>query len=85
MSSERTDKAEPGFDKKLARLESLVGELEQGGLELEPAIERYQEGIELLKACHGTLERYRRRVEELTTDAEEALRPFEADPDAVDG
>ena len=71
----------PSFDERLTRLETLVGELEQGGLELEPAIERYQEGIELLKNCHGTLERYKQRVEELTNDAQEALRPFEGDPD----
>ncbi len=73
----------PSFDDKLTRLEGLVGELEQGGLELEPAIERYQEGIELLKNCHGTLERYRKRVEELTADAEDALRPFQGDPDVT--
>ena len=72
---------EGGFDQRLARLETLVGELEEGGLELEPAIERYQEGIELLKACHGTLARFRKRVEELSSEAEDVLRPFEGDPD----
>jgi exodeoxyribonuclease VII small subunit len=62
-------------------LEKIVAELEQGGLGLEPAIERYQEGIQLLKDCHGALEGYRRRVEELTRDASAAMRPFEGDPD----
>jgi len=70
-----------GFDEKLGRLEALVAELEQGGLGLEPAIERYQEGIQLLKACHGALATYRRRVEELTREAEAAMKPFEGDPD----
>jgi exodeoxyribonuclease VII small subunit len=70
-----------GFDEKLGRLEALVGELEQGGLGLEPAIERYQEGIQLLKECHGALAAYRRRVEELTREAGAAMRPFEDDPD----
>jgi len=69
------------FDTRMERLESIVGELESGGLALEPAIERYQEGIELLKQCHGVLSGYKQQVEELTRDAEEALRPFEADPD----
>ena len=55
--------------------------MEQGELGLEPAIERYQEGIELLKACHAQLEGYRKRVEELSADAEASLRPYEADPD----
>ena len=70
-----------GFDARLARLETLVSELEQGGLGLEPAIERYQEGIELLKECHKALAGYRRRVEELTREAGDAMRPFEGDPD----
>jgi len=70
-----------GFDRRLGRLEEIVAELEQGGLELEPAIERYQEGIQLLKQCHLALGGYRRRVEELTREAEEAMRPFEGDPD----
>ncbi len=69
------------FDTRMERLESIVGELEGGGLALEPAIERYQEGIELLKECHGVLSGFKQQVEELTRDAEEALRPFESDPD----
>lgn len=73
--------AQDGFDARLDRLEAIVGELENGGLGLEPAIERYQEGIELLKTCHRTLETYRKQVEELTRDAEQAMRPFEGDPD----
>jgi exodeoxyribonuclease VII small subunit len=71
-----------GFDERLGELEAIVGELEEGGLGLEPAIERYQRGIELLKGCHTILESHKARVEELTKDAEDALRPFEDDPDA---
>ena len=71
-----------GFDVDLERLEGIVADLEEGGLGLEPSIERYQQGIELLKRCHATLEGYRKQVEELTRDAEEVLRPFDGDPDA---
>ena len=72
---------EEGFDARLAALERIVQELEQGGLGLEAAIGRYQQGIELLRSCHGTLERTRKRVEELSLDAEGALRPLAHDPD----
>ena len=78
--AEKTEKA-GAFDDKLGRLEEIVGELEQGGLGLEPAIDRYQEGIQLLKECHLSLDSHRRRVEELTREAETAMRPFEGDPD----
>jgi exodeoxyribonuclease VII small subunit len=79
MSSEKTTDS---FDGRMGRLEAIVNELESGGLELEPAIARYQEGIELLKQCHGVLRGFKAQVEELTRDAEDALRPFEGDPDA---
>ena len=84
QDARETDK-ENGFDQKLARLEALVAELEQGGLGLEPAIERYQEGIGLLKECHRALAGYQRRVEELSREAESEIRPFEGDPDAPGG
>lgn len=84
MSATKKKEAEPGFDERLGRLEAIVSELEEGGLGLEPAIDRYQEGIELLKLCHGTLETYKRRVEELTKDAEQALESFAGDPDFPD-
>lgn len=71
-----------GFDARLERLESLVSELESGELGLEPAIERYQAGVELLKSCRDLLQQHQRRVEELSADAEAALQPFEGDPDA---
>ncbi len=74
--------AELGFDERLERLEAIVAELEHGGLGLERAIERYQEGIEHLRLCHRTLEMYKKRVEELTHEAQAALRPFDGDPDA---
>ena len=80
------DPSDPaGFDERLAHLEAIVAELEDGELGLEPAIERYTRGIELLKSCHATLAAQRARVEELTADAERTLRPFAGDPDDGEG
>jgi exodeoxyribonuclease VII small subunit len=88
MSAQAGEKGEgrqPSFDERLARLETIVGELERGDLGLEPAIERYQEGIDLLKECHTLLAGYRRRVEELTAEAEQSLQPYGRDPDLPAG
>lgn len=74
-------KKEPTFDERLQRIESIVADLEQGDLGLEPAIDRYQEGIALLKDCHGVLAGYRKRVEELTGEAEASLAAYSNDPD----
>ncbi len=72
---------EPTFDERLLRLEELVHEMESGELGLESAIERYKEGVGLLKSCRGVLDGYRRQVEELAEDAEASLQPYEGDPD----
>ena len=69
------------FDSKLARIEDIVAELEEGGLDLEAAIARYKEGVELRKECGQVLAGFKKQVEELTQDAEEALRAYEGDPD----
>lgn len=71
---------EPSFDQRLERLEALVAELENGGLGLEAAIARYQEGVRLLRECRTTLESFQKRVEEL--GAEGQTRPYAQDPDA---
>lgn len=76
---------EPDFDTRLARLEALVGELEEGGLGLEAAIERYREGVELLGGARDQLAGYRKQVEELTRGAQDALKPYAGDPDLAGG
>jgi exodeoxyribonuclease VII small subunit len=80
----RSETAEPSLDERLARLEAIVAELESGGAPLEQAIERYQEGVELLKRCRTTLGQYKKRVEELSASAEQSLREYAGDPDAED-
>ena len=73
--------AGPSFDERLARLEAIVAELEGGGLSLEPAIDRYQEGVALLRDCRGILAGFQKRVEELSADSETGLKPYARDPD----
>ena len=84
-ASKKTSKAvatdEPHFDERLAQLEGLVAELEDGCLGLEAAIEKYQTGIGLLRSCHTTLGTYKARIEELSAEACVTLSAIE-DPDA---
>ena len=84
MASAPKPSAEPSqsFDERLARLEAIVAELENGEIALEPAIARYQEGVELLKSCRTLLEGFQKRVEELSAEAEGGVAPYAADPDA---
>ena len=81
--SPKSKQNEPGanFDSKLARIEAIVAELEEGGLDLEAAIARYKEGVELRKECGAVLAGFKKQVEELTQDADNALRAYDGDPD----
>lgn len=79
----RSESGESTLDQRLARLEAIVAELESGGVGLEQAIERYQEGVGLLKDCRTVLSGYRKRVEELSQGAEASLRAYAGDPDAA--
>ena len=73
------------FDQRLTRLEEIVAELEGGGVDLEPAIDRYKEGVNLIKSCTELLSGYRKQVEELTRDADGELRAYAGDPDVDPG
>jgi len=60
-----------GFEEALARLETIVGELEEGQIGLEEALRRYEQGVKLLRKCYNLLERAERRIEMLSgIDAE---------------
>ena len=71
------------FDERLARLETIVADLEQGKLGLEGSIERYQEGVQILAQCQTLLAGYRRRVEELSAGSAGELKPYAGDPDVA--
>ncbi len=83
-SKTNSETPEEDFDVRLARLEALVEEMEEGGLGLEGAIARYEEGVALLKGCREQLTGYRKQVEELTRGAE-VLETYDDDPDVEAG
>ena len=43
------------FEQALQELEQLVKDLEQGDIELNQAVEKYNEGMKLSKHCHDLL------------------------------
>lgn len=51
MSQEK----EPSFEACLGRLEAIVREIEAGNLDLDTAIARFTEGMELVKRCRALL------------------------------
>lgn len=58
--------AEIKFEEALKKLEKIVTDLEKGDLTLDEALKKYQEGIELSRACSARLESARKKVEVLS-------------------
>jgi exodeoxyribonuclease VII small subunit len=70
-SSESSGGKQPTFEEALQRLQAIVQELEKGELGLDRALERYEEGVKLLRQCHDVLQKAERKIELLSgVDAE---------------
>jgi exodeoxyribonuclease VII small subunit len=54
------------FEAALAELEAIVGEMETADLPLEKLIERYEQGMKLVKVCGDKLSEAEQKVEILT-------------------
>ena len=62
--------AEPKFEKDLEKLEQTVEALEAGGLALDDALKRFEEGIKLARRCEKALTEAERKIEILTKNAQ---------------
>lgn len=70
------------LEKSLQSLEKIVDELESGDLPLEKAMQRFEEGIKLTRACQTALRDAEQKVEILLKDAGgEQLETFAEDDD----
>jgi len=61
---------EPRFETAMERLEEIVERMEGGALELDEALALYEEGVRLLRATQGVLDRSEARVHELLADGD---------------
>ena len=66
------------FEAKLAELEALVRQIEQGSMPLDKSLEAFEEGVKLAKECHFILDTASQKVTEIKQSGEET--PF--DPEA---
>ena len=60
--------ADQNFEVLLKRLEAVLDSLEHGDLPLEQAMAAFEEGVGLVRSCHGKLDEVERRVELLMKD-----------------
>ncbi|MBD1575104.1 MULTISPECIES: exodeoxyribonuclease VII small subunit [Vibrio] len=70
------------FEESLAELDSLVDQLENGDLDLEDALKKFERGISLARVSQGKLSEAEQRVEILLNDSDDAeLIPFDPQSD----
>jgi len=68
------DGKEVTLEDRLQRLEVILGQLEAGEVDLERALELFEEGVGHVRNAEGILSRTELKVEELLSDGETA--PF---------
>ena len=61
------------YSDALRRLETIVAELERGGMDLEATLERFEEGSKLLERCQAELKEAEGRLENLRLPDAEAM------------
>ncbi len=77
-ASQKSTLPNDSIESSLARLETIVNEIEQTPPPLETLIERYEEGMSLLKICREKLDAAEKRIEIIsrTGRGEATLEPF---------
>jgi exodeoxyribonuclease VII small subunit len=81
-SSESASLEALSFEAAQQRLEQVVHELEEGQIGLADALNRYEQGVMLLRKCYALLEQAQQRIELLsgvTADGQPITQPFDAD------
>lgn len=56
------------YSEAVARLETIVSELERGGKDLDQTLAMFEEGAALLKVCQGELDAAEGRLAELNLE-----------------
>jgi exodeoxyribonuclease VII small subunit len=73
------------FEKALEKLEKIVEDLESGDISLDEALKKYEEGVELSRACQKKLQQAEKKIEILTRGLDGTLKreSFDASGDAA--
>ena len=62
---------ELNFEKAINKLEKIVNRLESGGLNLDDSMEKFTEGVELVKYCNQELNKAEKKIEVVLKEEDE--------------
>jgi len=72
------------FEQSMAKLEKIVEAIEQGKIGLEDSIEKYSEGMELIRHCSRVLADAELKIQKLQVDAAGEVKAVDMDADELD-
>jgi exodeoxyribonuclease VII small subunit len=75
MSKSKSDEKQPTFAQAIEQLETIITEIEDGEVDLEESIERYEKGIALIKSCRTILAQAEQKIQKLTEADSGQLTP----------
>lgn len=59
------------IEEQLVKIQKIAAELEGGDLGLEEALEKYEEGVRLVRGCAGQIDRVQKRIKVIETETED--------------
>ena len=77
MTPEQSEKEDISFEEAMAKLENIVRSLESGNAPLDRSLERFEEGVRLVRLCNGKLDAAEQKMKILVSrGGEEVLEEF---------
>ena len=65
----------PPFEEAVDQIQQIIDDVESGEVALADSLERYAEGMKLLKHCRGILDEAEKKIKTLTVDEKSADKP----------
>lgn len=59
------------IEEQLQQIEQIASELENGSIGLEEALEKYEEGVRLVRGCASQIDRVQKRIKVIETETED--------------
>ncbi len=59
------------IEEQLQQIEQIASELESGNMGLEEALEKYEEGVRLVRGCASQIDRVQKRIKVIETETED--------------
>ena len=88
MAKKKDNEEAPCFEDALKELDAIAHDLEDGSLGLDESLQRFEQGIGLLRHCYGVLDAAERKIALLTgfdSDGNPVTEPFDATATAEQG